>query len=145
MKAHDHSLTAEQLLEKVGVKTTSNRILVLRKIIDSELPLSLVELETELETLDRSSVLRVLNILLDHNIVHAFEDGRGVSKYEICHGESHCTINDMHAHFYCEKCDRVYCFEEISAPHINIPDGFRIRSLNYMLKGICPKCAHAEE
>ena len=134
--------TAEELLAKAGIKPTANRILVLREIIGSESPMSLIELEVALETMDRSSVLRVLNLLLDHDVIHAFEDGRGVSKYEICHGESHCSVDDMHAHFYCEKCDRVYCFEDISAPQINIPGNFQIRSVNYMLKGICPKCAH---
>lgn len=141
MNCKDHHHNAEEMLEKVGIKATSNRLLVLRSLIESDHPLSLIEIETKIETMERSSVLRVLNILLENDVVHAFEDGRGVSKYEICHGETHCSINDMHAHFYCEKCDRVFCFEDISAPHINIPPDFRIRSVNYMLKGLCPDCA----
>ena len=141
MNCKDHHHNAEEMLEKAGIKATSNRLLVLRSLIESDHPLSLIEIETKIETMERSSVLRVLNILLENDVVHAFEDGRGVSKYEICHGETHCSINDMHAHFYCEKCDRVFCFEDISAPHINIPPDFRIRSVNYMLKGLCPDCA----
>ena len=141
MKGHDHHLSEEELLEKAGIKPTANRILVLRSLIHSKMPMSLIELETSLETLDRSSVLRVLNLLLQHDIIHVFEDGRGVSKYEICHGESHCSLDDMHAHFYCESCDRVFCFEDIRAPQINIPAEFQIRSVNYMLKGICPECS----
>ena len=141
MNCKDHHHNAEEMLEKSGIKATSNRLLVLRSLIESDHPLSLIEIETKIETMERSSVLRVLNILLENDVVHAFEDGRGVSKYEICHGETHCSINDMHAHFYCEKCDRVFCFEDISAPHINIPPNFRIRSVNYMLKGLCPDCA----
>lgn len=141
MNCKDHHHNAEEMLEKAGIKATSNRLLVLRSLIESDHPLSLIEIETKIETMERSSVLRVLNILLENDVVHAFEDGRGVSKYEICHGETHCSINDMHAHFYCEKCDRVFCFEDISAPHINIPPDFRIRSINYMLKGLCPDCA----
>ena len=131
---------AEKLMEKAGVKPTANRVLVLRTLMEADRPKSLVELETELETLERSSVLRVLNLLLKHDVIHSFEDGRGVSKYEICHGESHCSVDDMHAHFFCEKCNRTYCFEEISAPKINIPAEFKIRSVNYMLKGLCPEC-----
>lgn len=133
-------MKAERLLEKANIKPTANRLLVLRAIIESEMPLSLVELETALETMDRSSISRVLSLLLENDVVHAFEDGRGIAKYEICHGESHCSIDDMHAHFYCEKCNRVYCFEDISAPHIHIPPEFQVRSVNYMLKGICPNC-----
>lgn len=133
-------MTPEQLLERAGIKPTSNRLLVLRALESSEMPLSLIELETKLETLERSSISRVLALLLENDVVHSFEDGRGVAKYEICRGETHCSHDDMHAHFFCEKCNRVYCFEEIAAPKINIPDEFQIRSINYMLKGICPNC-----
>lgn len=141
MKCRDHSHTAEELLEKAGIKPTANRLLVVRELIKSEVPLGLIELETAIETMDRSSVLRVLNLLLEKDAVHSIEDGRGVSKYEICHGENHCSPDDMHAHFYCESCHKTFCFEDISAPQINIPSEFHIRSVNYMLKGLCPDCS----
>lgn len=140
MKESSLPSAAETLLQKADIKPTANRLLVMRALLAAERPMSLIELETHLETLDRSSISRVLALLLQHDVVHSFEDGRGVAKYEICHGESHCSIADMHAHFYCEKCNRVFCFEDISAPHINIPPDFQIRSLNYMLKGLCPSC-----
>lgn len=131
------------LLEKAGIKPTSNRILVLKTLMDSSQPLSLIELETELQTVERSSISRVLSLLLEKDVVHVFEDGKGIAKYEICQGETHCSIDDMHAHFYCEKCERVYCFEDVSAPRIEIPDGFEVKSINYMLKGICNQCCGA--
>lgn len=131
---------AELLMSKAGIKPTANRLLVLNALQKSDRPLSLIELETDLETLERSSISRVLSLLLDKDVIHTFEDGRGVAKYEICHGENHCSVEDMHAHFYCEKCNRTFCFEDISAPSINIPDEFEIRTINYMLKGICPAC-----
>lgn len=136
---HDHD-DAGMMLEKAGVKPTPNRILVVRTLASSKSPLSLIEIENELETLDRSSISRVLALLQEKDVIHSFEDGRGISKYEICHGETHCSLEDMHAHFYCEKCNKVYCFEDISAPYINIPAEFKIRSVNYMLKGLCPDC-----
>ena len=141
MKCQGHKHNAEEMLEKAEIKPTANRLLVLRELLSSESPMSLIELETALETLDRSSVLRVLTLLLEHDVIHAIEDGRGVIKYEICHGENHCSLDDMHAHFYCESCHKTFCFEDISAPKINIPSEFQIRSVNYMLKGLCPTCA----
>lgn len=135
------NLIAEQLLQKAEIKPTANRLLVADALMNSDRPMSLIELETALETLERSSISRVLSIMLKKDIIHAFEDGRGVTKYEICHGISHFSIEDMHAHFYCEKCNRVFCFEDISARGINLPPKFTVRSVNYMLKGICPDCA----
>lgn len=128
------------LLEKADIKPTVNRMLVAGALHASRSPKSLIELETELETLERSSILRVLHLLLERDVIHSFEDGRGVTKYEICHGDSHCTPDDMHAHFYCEKCEQVYCFENISVPHTHLPPGFEIKSVNYMIKGVCPQC-----
>lgn len=137
---------SEKMLEDAGIKPTANRILVLRSLLGQTAPLSLIELETELETVDRSSILRVLSLLSGHGLIHVMEDGRGVSKYEVCdHGEHHGAHNAEalhHAHFYCEKCERVYCMEDVSVPRICVPDGFEVRGVNFMLKGICPECRH---
>lgn len=129
------------ILEKKGVKVTSNRMLVMREIMRSNAPLSLSELERGLVSLDKSSISRVLNLLVKHHVLHGVEDGRGIIKYELCHADEHCSVADMHAHFYCEICGNVYCFEEITAPIVDLPEGFNVSSINYMLKGICPKCA----
>lgn len=132
------------IMEAAGVKPTSNRIIVLRALIASDSPLSLLELEDQLKTLDRSSIFRVLTILLEHEVIHSVEDGRGVTKYELCNGHRHCTPDDMHVHFYCEICDKVYCFDDVNVPHVDVSDGFKVRSVNYMLKGVCPSCLSKE-
>lgn len=130
-----------EILENAGIKPTSNRILVLRALLDAESPMSLIELETMLETLDRSSIQRVLTLLSEHDIVHVMEDGRGVAKYEVCRSHDHHDHDDdHHAHFYCEKCERVFCLEDVAIPHIALPDGFEVKGANFMLKGICPEC-----
>lgn len=138
----------EELLEKWGVKPTSNRLLVAKALSEADAPISLIELETQLETLDRSSISRVLSLLRDKGMVHEMEDGRGITKYELCRS-SHslsegCSVashNDLHPHFFCEKCEKVYCFDNQTIPQIPIPSGFEVRTVNYMLKGICPQCA----
>lgn len=133
-----------ELLEKAGVKPTSNRLIVLKTLLEAKSPLSLVELETLIQSLERSSVLRVLTLFHDHDVVHTVEDGRGIVKYEICHGDRHCSVDDMHPHFYCEKCNRVFCFEDMAIPVVELPGAFEVRSVNYMLKGICPDCRKHE-
>lgn len=128
-------------LEKAGVKPTSNRILVMKALLASHEPMSLIELEKELETLERSSILRVLTKLLRHDAIHIMEDGRGISKYEACRSENHDSDDDSHAHFYCEKCHKVFCLEDIPTPSISLPDGYETHSVNFMIKGICPECS----
>lgn len=133
--------SAETIIEKAGIKPTSNRILVLRELIGSGRPLSLGELESNLLTLEKSSILRTLSTFQKHHLVHSVEDGRGVIKYELCHGYNDGMDNDMHVHFYCEECQKVICFDDIPVPSISVPGDYTITSVNYMLKGICPDCS----
>lgn len=128
------------LLEERGVKPTSNRIIVLRALLEADGPRTLMELEHQIDTLDKSSVFRVLGLLLKHGVVHVVEDGRGCTRYELCDGDHSEGHSDMHVHFYCERCDRVECFPFISVPQVALPDGYEVRNVNYMLKGLCPDC-----
>ena len=52
-----------------------------------------------------------------------------------------CDVADLHAHFHCEHCNRTFCFANLPAPLVSLPEGFTIRSINYVLKGLCPECA----
>lgn len=133
----------EHILTAAGIKPTSNRITVLRELINSDHPQSLPELDDRLDTLEKSSIFRVLTTLLDHHVVHAIEDGRGIVNYELCHSsEPTASDDDLHPHFYCESCHQVYCFDTQPIPPVEIPDGFTAHTTNYMVKGICPKCNH---
>lgn len=140
-ECQDTQSNPDEILAGAGIKPTSNRILVLRELLRSKRPLSLMELDTLFDTLDKSSIFRVLTLLLDHGVVHAVEDGRGIVRYEICRGNHDSEADsDMHAHFYCTNCHEVYCFEKIPTPEVPVPEGFDVHSINYMLKGICPAC-----
>lgn len=131
----------EEILNLAGISITPNRILVVRELVGASTPLSLLELETRLDTLDKSSISRVLTVLTGHDVVHALEDGRGVTKYEICHSANHEADDDQHVHFYCTDCRRTYCLTEIEVPRVEVPDGFHVTGVNFMLKGICPNCS----
>lgn len=134
--------TLIHILEGAGIRPTANRLLVLRTLQDSDSPLSLVEIESILETLEKSSIFRVLTLLLEKNVLHTVEDGRGIVKYELCRGNCQHTVEDMHAHFYCESCHKVFCFENQHVQRPDIPSDYVVKSVNYMLKGLCPDCAH---
>lgn len=131
----------ENILNDKGVKPTSNRILVLKEIIKASHPVSLADLEAMLEfSMDKASIFRVLELFSKKDIVHVIEDGSRSLKYELCQSSSNHSIYDQHVHFYCENCKEIYCFDTVGVPLINMPDGFHPHSVNYMIKGICPKC-----
>ena len=130
----------ESILQEADVKPTVNRILVLRELTKSPAPLSLGELDEKIGTLEKSSVLRALTVLLEKHLIHTVEDGRGIIKYETRSRHNGETDEDMHVHFYCEKCQRLICFEDIPVPAIKLPEEYRVHAVNYMVKGVCPEC-----
>ncbi len=132
----------EDILTRKEVKPTSNRILVMRELIKASHPVSLADLEISLGfSMDKASIFRVLELFSEKDIIHVIEDGSRSLKYELCHSGTHHTIADQHVHFYCERCKETYCFEDVSVPLVNIPEGFSPHAINYMVKGICPKCS----
>lgn len=135
------SNNAEELLKQKGVRPTANRILILKTLQNEHRPMSLSTMEAILLPMDKSSIFRVLTLFLEHDIVHAFEDGKGALNYELCsHHDSH-DHTAGHAHFYCEKCTRTFCLNDIPVEHVDLPDGFKANSLSFIIKGECPECS----
>ncbi len=128
-------------LEKKGVKPTALRLLILRTLIEADAAVSLSDLGVRLETVDKSTIFRTLTLFLAHHVIHAIEDGSGSLKYEVCASECDCTVDDMHTHFYCECCHQTFCFKHIHIPRVDLPEGFQVESINYMVKGTCAACS----
>ena len=135
-----------QLLHSRGIRPTPVRILVLRALQENDCAVSLMTLEAELKTVDRSSIFRTLNLFLEQHLVHQVEDGSGQTKFALC--EEHCRsgahhekmLSDFHVHFYCEQCQRTLCLHDVAIPDVELPKGFMLTSANFVLKGVCAEC-----
>ncbi|MDY5547147.1 MAG: transcriptional repressor [Prevotella sp.] len=127
-------------LEAKDIKPTANRILVLKMLVMMRRPMSLSMLDEKMPNMDKSSIFRVLTLFLEHDVVHAFEDGRGVLNYELCEHRGHCNHTDGHIHFYCESCQRSFCLEDQHLPHVDLPDGFYAHAVSFVIKGECAEC-----
>ena len=127
-------------LESKGIRPTANRILVMKTLMGEQNPQSLSNLERKMVSMDKSSIFRTLTLFLEHDVVHAFEDGRGVLCYELCEEKGACDHHDGHIHFYCESCQRSFCMEDIHIPSLELPEGFYPHSISFVIKGECPDC-----
>lgn len=127
-------------LESKGIRPTANRILVMKTLMGEQNPQSLSNLERKMVSMDKSSIFRTLTLFLEHDVVHAFEDGRGVLCYELCEEKGACDHHDGHIHFYCESCQRSFCMEDIHIPSFELPEGFCPHSVSFVIKGECPEC-----
>lgn len=128
------------MIESAGMRLTPVRLLVARAIDGAGRPVSSLELERALETVDRSSISRTLALFSAKGFVHSVDDGSGAVKYELCRhcGEEHDS--DLHPHFHCVACGSTYCLDSIPVPAVDVPAGFEPHSVNYVIKGLCPKC-----
>ena len=59
-----------ELLEKHGVKSTANRIMIVKALAEEENPKSVKELEDKLVLIDKSNIFRALTIFRKHHLVH---------------------------------------------------------------------------
>ena len=133
---------SEKLLTEHGVKPTANRITVARTLAAARRPMSLSELEAGIMSIDKSGIFRALTLFREHHLVHVIEDGSNGVRYELCQSHhGHDDDDDQHVHFYCERCHRTFCFHGTQIPVVEVPEGYQLQSINYMLKGICPACA----
>lgn len=130
----------DSLLLQHGIKPTVNRIMVVRALAVAGCPMSLSELEKKILSVDKSGISRALTLFRNQHLVHVIEDGGDAVRYELCHRHDEEFDDDLHVHFFCECCRRTYCLEDIKIPPVSLTGGFVVKSINYMIKGICPNC-----
>lgn len=130
-----------EILEHAQIRPTSNRILVYDAIADITDTFSLADVEEKADTLDKSSIFRVLCLFLEHGLIHSVDDGSGSQKFCLCHNYGHCDINHFHYHFYCEGCNKTYCLPTHVDIQFSLPDGFIGHSTNFVIKGLCDRCS----
>ncbi|MBQ8061909.1 MAG: transcriptional repressor [Bacteroidales bacterium] len=130
----------EKLLKEHGIKATANRLLVAEALDEARRPLSMMELEYSIGSIDKSGIFRSLATFKEHHLVHSIEDVEG-TRYELCLSHDIDHDEDTHVHFYCEKCHRTFCLDDIHIPPVSLPEGYDARTANYLLKGICPECS----
>ena len=82
-----------QLMQRHGVKPTANRIVIARALAAAGRPMSMTELETLLETIDKSNVFRTLQAFREAHLVHVLDDtGDGVRYEKRSHNGSLVTV-----------------------------------------------------
>ena len=136
MTYNNHS----EILSKHGIKPTTNRLSVFGAMKNMGRTFSLYDMEEKLLSMDKSTIFRTIVLFLERHLIHSIEDGSGSLKYCVCHNNGDCLPEEFHCHFYCEKCGRTFCLEEVLTPTVTVPKGYSVREANYLLKGICSKC-----
>ncbi len=129
-------------LQQHGVRPTSTRILVWRTIEQIDYVFALSDLENALPTIDKSTLFRTLTLLCEHSMLHQIPDGSGQHKYCVCSAHDNCHNNCNHVHLKCNVCGKTFCLKNEPIPMVNIPHGFKVEHITYIIEGVCPHCGH---
>lgn len=131
----------DNMMADAGVRPSPVRSLVLRTLDASSTPLSSLEIEERLGSVDRSSITRSLAVFSDTGLVHTVDDGSGSVRYELCRSPHHHDIHDdRHPHFHCTVCGVTECLISQPIPDIKVPEGYMVNGINVVIQGVCPDC-----
>ena len=126
------------------MKTTRNttaKAAILELITLSEVALSHTDIQKITGDLcDRVTIYRILDRLLNEDVIHKIVTPDGIVKYASCHhhhDNKHHIHN--HVHFSCEKCLSVTCLDSVE-PSYKIPDTYLVNGVNFSVTGLCPNC-----
>ncbi|MDO5035335.1 MAG: transcriptional repressor [Porphyromonas sp.] len=127
-------------LEQLDIRFTPVRELIYNELEHADIALSLTDLETRLETVDKSSISRNLHLFMEAGIIHQIQDGSGIAKYAISYN-SPDEPAETHAHFTCRSCGETICLEAHPLPPQPLPEGHVAEGYSLVIKGLCGDCA----
>lgn len=135
VKKHD---CAEELRD-VDLRATPIRIAILKLLERSDLPLDVSTIRDYLEKhniqADPVTIFRVMNSFTQRGLTRQINFNEGKARYELASSEHH--------HLICESCDNI---EDFTFPESKLladvakQSGFKIKSHNLEIFGICQRC-----
>lgn len=121
-------------------RNTAAKTEILSLIEKSNVALSHSEIQSSLDGLcDRVTIYRVLDRLVEEDLVHKVINTDGGVKYASCHS-CETTYNHNHIHFSCQKCKSVTCLENIE-PSFKLPKKYKVSEVNFTVSGLCQECS----
>lgn len=132
----------KEILHRAGIKNTPKKRVILKFLIESNLPISANSLHKECLKeieLDSVTVYRTLLQLKEGGVIKDIVGSGGVVHYEYQRDDF-----KAHPHFQCEECDALICLGALGFEDAiylsNMANSHKVNSINLTLKGICEEC-----
>lgn len=144
-RSFDQSYWSDRL-RQAGLRVTRSRLDVIESLVLSPVPSSALDVLGSLSgrSLDRVTVYRTLNSLVEHGLAHRIDPGDRVWRYGLL-GEEH----NEHAHFVCDACGNIRCLEDatirVSIRGSQDSERFKVTQRDVYLHGTCEKCLESGE
>jgi Fur family ferric uptake transcriptional regulator len=131
------------MLASVDLKVTENRLRVLEVVGNNSFPLSADDIFKTLErtsSINRVTVYRILDLMVDHDIVEKLSTGGRAAYYGIAPNDNH----QPHPHFYCKSCGQMDCLnpDSLNVDTDSLWKTFpgRIDKIEVRVDGVCKNC-----
>ena len=123
------------------VRKTKSIELLLHEFKTQTTAISTIELIKRLNSkLNKTTIYRVLENLVDDGVLHSFRGNDGVKWYAMCRNCTKSTHEDLHPHFECIECGKINCLNtEVIIPKIQ---NHKILSSQILIQGLCEKCVN---
>ncbi len=137
-------MLARRLVMASGGRNTGARRNVLACLIASDRALSHADIELQLSDsgLDRVTLYRVLDWLVEHSLAHRVGTAGGVAGVEraMRFAFTRPEKPHSHAHFQCTQCGRTICLDDVAAPALAVPPGIELQGIELAAFGRCAHC-----
>jgi len=140
MQRRQAEQVAAARVRATGERVTPARVRVLAALLRRGEAASHHELERGLaaDAIDRVTLYRVLDWLLGQGLAHRISSADRTWRFTAADRR-----HDAHAHFHCNRCDKVLCLDEFKTPRLPapMPRGFQAEGMEVTVKGLCAGCA----
>jgi Fur family ferric uptake transcriptional regulator len=131
-----------EILKEKGLRVTPFREKFLQIFLDSDVALSVSDVEEKLKEFDRITLYRTIKSFTKKGVIHEIVMPGDVRKLALCNldctgGKGHHEHN--HIHFQCNSCKEIYCIEMNDFPKLNL-QGYDVDQIEVQAKGICSSC-----
>lgn len=135
---------ARRLVKESGGRNTEARRNVLACLIAAGRALSHSEIEAQLQgtDLDRVTLYRVLEWLVDHLLAHRVGGLSGFDR-AMRFAFSRPERRSAHAHFQCVQCGTTMCLDDVAVPALPVPGGIELQGIELAAFGFCEVCSVA--
>ena len=123
------------------IRTTKSVGVILKEFKKYSIGISATELVKRLsETINKTTIYRVLDKLVEEGTLHSFNGRDGIKWYAKCKDCSILGHKDIHPHFQCLSCNKMDCLSNT----IEIPEISNRKVINHqiLIQGQCDSCCH---
>jgi Fur family peroxide stress response transcriptional regulator len=127
----------KEILKEHGIRVSHQRLLILDYMVCNEIHPTADEIYKNLKSKDpvlsQATVYNTLNLFVQNNILSELDFNQPSKRYDF--------YRKRHSHFICENCGKIVDLyldlEEIDLKQL---DGYKINSMDIIVRGQCPEC-----